>query len=232
MKLTQINNELKLLEDVLKFDPTQVKQGSDQWKSMKLGIISASHAKTLMMKSTSKTRDTYIASLVSQIATGFMPEISARAMDWGNACEDSARAAYEFSNNVKVVELPFIYADKTMRYGCSPDGLVLASDKDTIVRGTEIKAPWNPENFIKFVCNSDIKKEHELQCQFSMFVTGAQLWDYVNYDPRMKKKQIHQYTYERNEALMSSFKSSIDEVVYKMDGMLSELGLTFGDQWE
>lgn len=232
MKLTDIINQLAELNPVLGFNPLETDQGTSDWLKMKLGVISASKAKELMMKSSSKTRETYLASLVAQVASGFVDEISAKALDWGTANEDSARAAYEFSNQVQVVEVPFIYGDPTMRYGISPDGLILGADKDTIIMGSEIKCPYNPTNFIKFCCNNEIKKEHELQCQFSMFVTGTNTWDYVNYDPRMKKKQIHQYRYERNETLMSSFKDSIEDAVYQMDKMLSELGMSFGDQWK
>lgn len=232
MQLSKIINQLNEVESVLGFNPNSIPQGSEEWRKMKLGVISASKAKELMMKSSSKTRETYLATLVSQVATGFMEEISARPLEWGHLHEDSARAAYEFSKNVKVKEVPFIYGDSNLRYGISPDGLVMADDGDTIVMGAEIKCPWNPVNFIKFCCNHDIKKEHELQCQFSMFVTGSQQWDYVNYDPRMSGKQIHSYTYERNESLMSSFRDSIDDAVHTMDKMLSQIGLKFGDQWE
>lgn len=230
--LTQLRNELAACESVLGFNPLEHEQQSPQWFTMKLGVMSASNAKAILAGPKTGTRRTYICSLVAQIATGMAPEINARALDWGNEHEDAARAAYEFETGKQVVELPFIYKDSAMRVGASPDGLVLLSDGDTIERGSEIKCPYNSENFIKFACDDTIKKEHEKQCQFSMFVTGAELWDYGNYDPRMKTKQLHWYTYERDEGLMDLFEEATQEIIYEMDNMLTALGLEFGAQWK
>ena len=51
---------------------------------MRLGVISASNASKLLAKRGSATRDSYLAQLVGEIATG-MPqdEINAKAMAWG-----------------------------------------------------------------------------------------------------------------------------------------------------
>ena len=76
-----------------------------------------------------------------------------------------------------------------------------------------------------------MRKEHELQCQFSMFVTGLHQWDYVNYDPRMKKKQIHSIRYERDEKTIAKFEEAIAGINKDVDSMLSMLDLRFGDQW-
>lgn len=230
--LAQLRKELESCEKILGFNPLLHEQQSPQWFTMKLGVISASKAKEILAKSSSATKRTYICSLVAQVATGMAPEINARALDWGNQHEDAARAAYEFETGKEVVELPFIYGDASMRYGASPDGLVLRSDGNNIERGSEIKCPYNSENFIKFACDDTIKKEHEKQCQFSMFVTGAEFWDYGNYDPRMTTKQLHWYTYERDEKTMRLFEEAVQEVVYEMDVMLDSLGLKFGAQWK
>lgn len=230
--LAQLRKDIEKCEKVLGFNPLNFEQQSPQWFTMKLGVISASHAKEVLAKSGTATKRTYICRLVSQIATGMTAEINAKALDWGNQYEDAARAAYEFEAGKQVVELPFIYGDKSMRFGASPDGLVVAKDGKTIERGTEIKCPFNSENFIKFACDDTVKKEHEKQCQFSMFVTGAELWDYGNYDPRMKTKQLHWYTYERDEELMEKFAEGVQEIVEEMDKMLDSLGMHFGDQWK
>ena len=230
--ITQLRSELAACESVLGFNPLLHEQQSPQWFTMKLGVISASNAKAILAGAKTATKRTYICSLVAQVATGIMPEINARALDWGNEHEDAARAAYEFETGKKVVELPLIYKDPTMRVGASPDVLALLSDGDSIERGAEIKCPYNSENFIKFACDDTVKKEHEKQCQFSMFVTGASLWDYVNYDPRMKTKQLHRHTFERDEKLMATFEDATQEIIYEMDKILDSLELRFGDQWK
>lgn len=229
MKLSKLKEDQNKLEEKLGFKPMDILQGSDAWHSMKLGVISASKAKELLAKPSSQTYKTYIADLVAQVATRMRHNISANSLMWGNDHEDAARSAYEFYFKVKIVELPFIYGDDKMRYGCSPDGLVVESDK--IIKGFEIKAPYNPTNYIKFVCNNNIKKEHELQCQFSMFVTGLDTWDYCNYDPRVEKHQLHFYRYEKDEKLMSEIAERIEMAIHDMDKMLEILDLKFGSQW-
>lgn len=229
MKYTEIINRLNSLENKLGFNPNNIEQGSEQWLKMKLGVISASKAKELLSGSKTATKRTFIATLVAQIATGMAQEIKAKQLAWGNENEDAARSAYEFSNGLKVLEVPFIYGDETLRFGISPDGLIVKDD--AIVKGWENKCPFDPTNFVKFVCDETIKKEHEKQCQFSMFVTGADLWDYSNYEPRAKSKQLHTITFERDEKMMTLFKEAIQEVNHEVDLMLEKLGLSFGDQW-
>jgi len=229
MKINELKQKQSKLKDVLGFDPMEIQQQSDAWDKMKLGVISASKAKELLAKPTSQTYKTYIADLVAQVATGMRHSVGANSLAWGNDHEDAARSAYEFYFKVKIVELPFIYSDNKMRYGCSPDGLVI--EDDNILKGFEIKSPYNSTNYIKFVCNGNIKKEHELQCQFSMFVTGLDTWDYCNYDPRVEKHQLHFYRYERDEKLMSEIKERIDMAVNDIDKMLDILGMSFGEQW-
>lgn len=217
------------LETMFGFNPNNVIQGSEEWHKMKMGVISASKAKDIVSKASSMGKRTYVSDLVAQVATGFKDSISAKALEWGINHEDAARAAYDFQRGIQTIEVPFIYGHNTLRYGISPDGLLARGDD--VFMGAEIKCPYNPVNFIKFACYDDIKKEHELQCQFSMWVTGLEKWDYVNYDPRMKNKQLHSYTYERNQIKMDLFETCVNEIIYAMDENLKMLGLEFGDQW-
>lgn len=228
--LSQFIEDLSNKESVLGFNPFHIAQGSPEWSTCRLGVQSASNAKTILMKNSSLTKQTYIAQLVAQVCTKEAPQISAKALDWGNMNEDKARAVYEFEAGVKVTELPFVYKDESMRVGCSPDGLIF-NDKEVLVHGVEIKAPLNSENYIKFLCNNTIKKEHELQCQFSMWVTGCDTWHYGNYDPRMSKKQLHWYVYERNDEAIKLFEEATQEISEQMDKMLGQIGLQWGSQW-
>lgn len=228
---SQFQAESKALEGILGFDPLAIGQQSPQWHAMKLGVQSASKAKEILSGAKTATKRTFICSLVAQIATGERPEINGKALDWGNSHEDAARAAYEFELGKQIVELPFVYGDSTMKHGCSPDGLIFGYN-GVLERGVEIKCPFNSENFIKFACDETVKKEHEKQCQFSMFVTGAEIYDYGMFDPRMKTKQLHWYTYDRNEKDMVLFAEAIQEINHEVDKMLATLGLEFGDQWK
>lgn len=202
-------------------------QGTDFWHKLRLGVVTASKASCLLSKPTTATYTTYLLENCSEICTKKNHSTgSAKPMEWGNKYEREAREVYEFKFLTHVKEVPFIYKDKERRFGCSPDGLVVGQDK-----GVEIKCPYNTKNHIDFIVNGEIKKEYLLQCQFSMWITGFQEWDFVSYDPRMIKNKIHVVTIKRCEKVMEKFDEA--SIVYKekTDEALSALGFEFGEQW-
>lgn len=200
-------------------------QGSVEWLTLKLGVASASNISKMIAKKGTDARSSYMAELVAQVCTGEMPELNAKALAWGKEHEASARAAYEFETELKVDTVGFIYSDDK-RLGCSPDGIVRS-----INRGVEIKCPFTSKVYIEFLTAGKIKKEYIDQCQFSMWVTGMKSWDFVNYDPRMKKNMLHIVTIQRDEAMMERFNTEIPEFLNDMDSMLDIAGFSFGDQW-
>jgi hypothetical protein len=82
--------------------------------------------------------------------------------------------------------------------GGSPDGVVVAEGKDTFTAdfGVEIKCPKNSlYHFrrLKWKDQWDIAQNYPLayiQMQNLMMITGAQSWDFVSYDYRMKDKRL------------------------------------------
>lgn len=222
--IDEIRKELKSFESKLGFNPNDVGQGSLEWQTMKLGVGSASNADAFLAGKTTAKRLGYMAELVSQVATGIFPEINAKALSWGHDNEDAARSAYEFSTGEIVKEVPFIYKDESMRVGCSPDGKLLT-------KGLELKCPFSTRTFIEFLTSDKVKPEYIKQCQFSMWVTGADQWDFANYDPRMKKNMLHIITLDRDEKMMASFNDAVPQFMSEMDLMLKKIGIEFGEQW-
>lgn len=230
--MTILLNDLKIryskIEKILGFDPLSKAngQGSDGWATTKLGVPSASEASELL-----KGRDTdgyrsYLALKIAEVCTGKLKQISASSLSWGKENEAAARSAYEFERNEKIHEIPFIYGDEFMRYGCSPDGII----RDGL--GLELKCPATSEVHIKSVCFDIIKKEYLLQCQFSMFVTGFDEWIFASYDPRMNKNLLYTKVIKRDEKLMLKFEDKLAEFIEDMDTALEKAGFQFGDQWE
>lgn len=255
----------------LGFDVTKVNQGSPEWMSSRLGVITASRASDLIAtgplapfpddleivkvgrsnsvtfrgveftgtkadcvswvrnqlpRQTSPARDGYLLDLVAEVATGQQAEPgSFKQAEWGHEYEDHARQIFAFHVGVPVNPIAFIYGDKTMRYGCSPDGI--ADDNS----GVEIKCPWTTKVYLDFLVNGQIKQEYIDQVQFSMFVTGRKYWHFANYDPRMKVQSFHAVTLERDEKKMDVFSIAVAEMSRDMDAMLDRIGLKFGDQW-
>jgi putative phage-type endonuclease len=222
--LNQIQSDLKTLEPKLGFDPNTVNQGTEEWLTMRLGVITASCADKVLAKKGTATRNTYMLELISEVCTGNSPEVYGAPLEWGKDNEAGARACYEFQTDLKISEVPFIYKDTSLRAGCSPDGLL----QD---RGAEIKCPYTTKYHVEFVIDSKIKPEYMKQVQFSMWVTGAKSWDFCSYDPRMKVRPFHFVSVERDEKLMTDFDERVPEFVEEMDQKLKKIGLEFGAQW-
>lgn len=221
--LTFINQLLQQFETKFGYRIQGAEQQSEAWFIAKLGVISASNAKWLLSKG--EGRETYMAQLVGQVCTGLHKEINGAALDWGNQNEAGARAAYEFETDSKIVQLPFVFKDDLFREGCSPDGIV--NDR----KGTEIKCPYATENYIKFLCAEKMSPDWEKQAQYTLRIMEADLWDFSEYDPRMKLKPMKTITVERNPKIQALFDEAVPEFIRDMDTMLEQIGFKFGDQW-
>lgn len=222
----QIMKELTDMTGLFGFNPAEIKQGSLEWMTLKLGVISASNADCILAKNDSMMRRTYMCELVAQVCTGEFPEINAKSLAWGKDNEVGARSAYEFATGDEVEEVVFVFKDKHRRAGCSPDGLIKGKPK-----GLELKCPFASKTYIDFVTAGKIKSEYIKQCQFSMWVTDSEFWDFANYDPRMKRKMIHNIEVKRDDEMMKLFDDLVPSFAEDMDVMLKDLGVEFGEQW-
>lgn len=242
---TELLVDLENLEHVFGFNPAEVDQTSDKWHLLRLGVYTASKAECLISKkrgskgtaygtdfiaATAKDskRNTYMLELVSEIATARLPEdISAKPLQWGRDNEAAAREAYEAATFTTFTEIPFIYKDQHMRAGISPDGL-----NDDNYGGLELKCPWSSKVFVDFLANEEIKPEYRHQCQFSMWATGRQYWDFANFDPRMvNTKKLHYVRIDRCREAMAVFDEGFADFVIDMDAMLKRIGAEYGQQW-
>lgn len=222
-----LDNVQKLLQD---FDQkygiglATAQQGSDAWFRAKLGVISASRASEAVAGKKTATRLSYLAELVSEVCTGVIEEVNAKALAWGKDHEDAARSLYEFESDILLVQVPFVFRDGTYRVGCSPDGLCPQ-------KPAEIKCPWDTTNYIKFLVEGIVKPDWKWQNQFTMWVLEAGEIDVAMYDPRMKTKPGHRVTVLRDPEMQKQLDDTIPELVLDMDAMLKKIGVKFGEQW-
>ncbi len=201
-------------------------QGSEAWLKMKLGVLSASNASKIVAKKDSETRLTYMSELVAQVCTGEQEELNSKYLEWGKAYEDAARSSYEFSEGVLIEQVAFVFNDDNYREGCSPDGLLVDQKK-----GIELKCPYNPTNYVKFLCSDKTKKEYDWQMQFQMRILGCDFYDMVQYHPNMRKKPLHAVTFEKNLEAQKTLEDAVPQFIKDMDAMLMKVGVEFGDQW-
>lgn len=210
----------------LGFNPADVEQGSIDWLTMRLGVISASNADKLLSGEKTMTRKSYMASLISDVMTcRVADELPFKQLEWGKMYEDSARDALELALGVHIQETAFIYKDESMRCGVSPDGYF-----ENV--GVELKCPYDSATFVKFACFDDVKREYERQCQFGMWDTGSDYYIFGNYDPRMTlMKQLHFIEFKRDESMMQRFDDAAGKFIEDMDSALEAHGVKFGDHW-
>lgn len=223
--LAEIDKTLQAFEQKYGLTVRGAQQQSEAWFRMRLGVVTASNAYRAIAKVDSDTRATYVAQLVAQVCTGVIEETSFKQANWGVENEDAARSSYEFATGETVTPLTFVFKDESFRMGGSPDGRVQKA------KGFEIKCPWDSTNYVKFVLGEDFKREWTIQNQFNMWVTDAQEWDFVMFDPRMKKKPLHMVTIERDPKMMAVFEELIPKFIMDMDKALAQIGVKYGEQW-
>ena len=212
----------------------ELEQGSDAWAWCRAGVITASRAHDIIKTgktkgSYSESRKAYMLELIAQVCTGLVPEsASFKQAEWGHENEPLAREAYEALEFVSVNQCGLIYRDESMRCAISPDGIM----ED---RGLEIKNPFTSQVHIATLLDGKIKPEYVTQCQYSLWVTGLDRWDFCSFDWRMRGKPenrlvvIPQY---RDEETMARFDEEIPKFCAEMDEALERLGFKFGQQWE
>jgi len=215
-------------------DVYDMDQGTDEWLRHRRGVVTASRAHDIIKPgrakgSYSESRKAYMMELVAQVCTGLIPEQSQfKQAAWGHENEPLAREAYEAMTFSCVNQCGLIYRDESMRCAISPDGIM----ED---RGLEIKNPFTTQVHIDTLVNGSIKPEYVTQCQFSMWVTGLDRWDFASFDWRMRGKPenrlciIPQY---RDKEMIDKFDEHIPIFCAEMDSMLAGLGFVFGDQWK
>ncbi|CAJ28490.1 exonuclease [Yersinia phage PY100] len=222
--IDKLNVKMQLASDVLGIDVSSVEQRSPEWHAMRLGVITASDLKGVLAKKGSDTRKTALHELIAEIDTRLPKElISAKALQWGLDNEPFALEEYSFITGAQPVQVPFIYGDETMRFGCSPDGV-------GIDRTLEVKCPIMTRHHIEALLDGTIKKEYMHQVQMQMLCSGTQVVDFVSFDPRSRKR-LHVLTIERDDKLIDTIVDAIGEFSVEVDRALLRLDLKFGDQW-
>lgn len=225
--LHDLEKQIKTFQDKFGLDIIKAEQGSMAWLQTRLGVITASEVHKAVAKFGTETRNTYMCQLVAEVATGMVEEINSKYLEWGKMHEAAARASYEFANDCEIETTNFIFKDDSFREGASLDGFVKGQNK--IV---EIKSPYNPTNYIKFLVEDKIKAEYMWQYQFQMRVTGADVADFVQFDPRMSVNPLKSLTVERDAEYQKKFDELIPQFILDMDQMLATVGIEYGSQWK
>jgi putative phage-type endonuclease len=163
----------------------EIIQGSDEWKQLRLGKVTASRVADMVARTKSgygASRANYAAQLIAERLTGQPAESYVNAaMQHGTDTEPEARNSYEFYHGVSVREVAFVPHPTIADAGCSPDGLV---GDDGMV---EIKCP-NTATHLDTLLGQSTPARYIDQIQFQVACTGRQWCDFVSYDPRLPER--------------------------------------------
>lgn len=104
--------------------------------------------------------------------------MDSKSLKHGREVEPYAADEYELQTGLIITSAGFIQHPKVPFAGVSPDGLVGNN-------GLEIKCPINWDIHLARFENG-MEASHLAQVQGSMWVTGAEWWDFVSYQPFVK----------------------------------------------
>lgn len=205
-----------------RINATKVEQGSDEWKRLRLGHITASNVADVMAKGKggeATTRYKYKMRLVAERLTNEVPEsYSNSAMEWGVQMEPIARMQYEAKADVLVDKTGFWYHPSIDWVGVSPDGLV---GDDGLV---EIKCP-NTTTHIDYLFANKVPAEYYKQVQCQLWVTGRQWCDFVSFDPRLpSRNQLFIIRTNRDEELIKEMESEVVKFLAEVEELIIKLG--------
>jgi putative phage-type endonuclease len=160
----------------------EVVQGSDAWKQLRLGKVTASRVADVIARTKSgygASRENYMAQLICERLTGTVAEsYTNAAMLHGTETEPLARAAYESYADVLVDEVAFVPHPIIEMAGASPDGLV--GEYGLL----EIKSP-NTATHIDTLISEQVPTKYFTQIQWQLACTRREWCDFVSFDPRL-----------------------------------------------
>lgn len=198
-----------------------IEQGTNEWKQLRIGVITASKFKDVLAKGSGKTRDSYMLELAGEILTGEPSESFANSyMEWGAKTEPQAKAMYKLRTGNTLEDVAFIKHQTGFDgVGVSPDSLV---NNDGLL---EIKCPKTTTQ-IKTFLDGKMPIAHKPQVQGQLWVSKRKWCDFVSFDPRINgEASWFCVRIERDEEYIKNleeevfkFKQELDLLVKKLKG--------------
>ena len=191
-------------------------QGGEQWFAEKLGKPSASNASKIVTTNgePSKQRTDYLYSLASEIITGTKIDgYKSKDMEEGNEREAQSRAHYELMTGKEVEQVGLVYKDKKRLFLCSPDGIIDSKE------GLELKNPL-PKTQVKRLIEGKLPTEYFSQVQFSLLVTGFEVWNFMSFCPDMPELILK---VERDEKFIKKLHSELVAFCEELEEIVNKI---------
>jgi hypothetical protein len=172
---------MALRDGIKVMSEAEVLQGSDQWRAMRLGVLTGSRCSPVLVeKRPSATRDTLKLELVIERVTGKSPKVDYQsdAMLQGLEREAEALRYYE-AETLNLIRRPgFVYWVGHYA-GCTPDGYVGDWDELVSIKCRELRAHYQHMRF------GDIPADALRQMAHELWVVGNRdaIHNYVSFNP-------------------------------------------------
>lgn len=207
-----------------------IEQGTDAWKQLRLGKVTASRICDVMARTKSgwgASRAQYAADLICERLTGIPKDcFTNAAMQWGTATEPEARRAYEFFVDRDVIQVGFIDHPTIKDAGCSPDGLI---GNDGMV---ELKCPTSATH-IETLLTGKFPDKYVKQGLFQLACTGRQWVDLVSYDPRLPERmRLFVKRVERDAGQVAEIETAVSEFLAELDATVAQLRAKYEPELE
>lgn len=196
-------------------DPRKIAQGTEEWKAIRLGHVTASCIGDVMSKGVGRHK--YMMRLIAERLTGEVAEsYTNAAMQWGVEQEQFAAIAYEAKANVLVDKTGFWLHPDVPWVGVSPDRLV----DDGLV---EIKCP-NTITHLDYLFDAKVPTEYVKQIQMQLWVTRKAWCDFVSFDPRLPpRNQLLIVRVERDNKLIAEMQEQVATFLAETEDLINQL---------
>ena len=191
-------------------------QGSPEWEKEKLGKPSASNCSKIITNDgkPSKQREGYLYELAGEIITGQKANGYINAnMEEGMKREQEAVDFFCMTNDCEVQRVGVVYADEKKRFLCSPDGIISGKE------GFECKNPL-AKTQVKYLLDGDLPSEYFGQIQFSLYVTGFKVWNFLSYVPCMKPLALK---VKRDEKFLSALDVELNKFCDELETVVNKI---------
>ena len=185
-----------------------IEQGSDEWKELRAGRVTASNFGKVLAGGNGKTRRAYMLQLLAERLSGEPQETYTNAaMEWGTQTEPRARAVYELLTGHDVEQVTMVERDEYV--ACSPDGLLPGS-------GLEIKCP-NTATHLDYLLSEQLPAAYRPQVQGCIWICEVDRWDFMSFDPRLPEaSQAFIQPVPRDDQYISDLSEAVARFVGEM----------------
>lgn len=200
-----------------------IRQGSDEWRALRLGRVTASRISDVLAQGRggqpSASRSNYAAELVLERLTGRPQDngFKSAAMDRGTDLEAQARAVYTLTTGLDLNEVDFVPHPSIEMAGCSPDALIGEAG------GYEGKAR-NAAKHMTYLLGGSLQKAERDQIDFCLACTGRDWWDFHSFHPDFPDElQSHVRRIERDPARIVAIEREVRTFLSEVDDLHAKI---------